>query len=124
MAMYTNGSAHGHALPVRSAVVSHEGRRDPLAHVLAIGGDITWVAVVAVVGALLLHGAAGTLAALIDPVLLKWVGQTGHQIEGRLQASIDISTVKEKETPPPPPVDEPKDEQPEEGRHEADRKLR
>lgn len=110
MQPYTNGSTHGHAVPVRSSY--REERRDPLAHVLAIGADMTWVAVVAVIGAILIHGAAGTRAALIDPVLLKWAGQTGHQIEGRLQQSIDISTVKD--TPPPPPVDEPKDEQPEE----------
>lgn len=104
---YTNGVAHGTVVPRREPE-----RRDPLAHVLAIGADVTWVGALAVAGALVVHGAAATRAALIDPWLLDWAGRTGLVIEGRLAQTIDVST--EKEPPPPPPVEEPKEEEPRE----------
>ena len=107
---YTNGSAHGHTVPAHAGAPP---RRDPLAHVLSIGADMTWVAVVAVIGALLVHGAAGLRAALIDPILLDWAGRTGMQIENRIAQSIEISTVREN-TPPPPVVEPKEEEQPKE----------
>jgi hypothetical protein len=92
-------------MPVRAVAAP---RPDPLARVLSIGVDMTGVIILCVVGAIIVHGAAGVRTLLIDPWLLRWASRTGMQIESRLQASIDVTT--EKETPPPPPVDEPKEE--------------
>lgn len=102
---YTNGAA-AH----QRVVQAHAPGRDPYEHLLDGGRNATLVAMCALLGALLLHGAAAARTALIDPVLLDWSRRTGEVIEKRLSAAIDVSFNKEP-PPPPPPAEETKEEE-------------
>lgn len=91
--------------PVVASAWPADGR-EPFDAVLSLGGRAGWGVVVAVLAALLLHGAVAARAWLVDPWLLNWAGRTGLALDAHLQQTFDIDTAKN-DVPPAPVPDEP-----------------
>jgi protein TonB len=85
---------------------------DPLARVIDLGMDRHFVAViVALLIALLAHGAAAARVAMIQTDLLAWTHALRLEINERLALTYDIDVEKPKPPEPPPePKEEPKEE--------------
>jgi outer membrane biosynthesis protein TonB len=87
-------------------------RRDPLAAVLGLGGDAARVGVaLGLLGALLLHGAAGVQAAANLYEAENFAARVAEYVKNNLQLQIDIDSTPP--PPPPPPAPPPPEPEPE-----------
>jgi periplasmic protein TonB len=87
-------------------------RRDPLAAVLGLGGDAARVgAILGLLGALALHGAAGVQAAANLYEAENFAISVAEYVKNNLQLQIDIDSTPP--PPPPPPTPPPPEAEPE-----------
>ena len=77
--------------------------RDPLDAVLELGRNASRIAAFAMLGAVLLHGAAITRAALIPMDLMHWGQLVGRAVHEKLYSVYEVDLVKAPELPPAPP---------------------
>lgn len=90
---------------------SRHARPDPLGAVLSLGDDAVRLgAILGLLGALLLHGAAGVRAAANLFDVESFAGNVAQYVKNNLQLQIDIDTTP---PPPPPPPPEPPPPEPE-----------
>jgi outer membrane biosynthesis protein TonB len=90
---------------------SNRGRPDPLGPVLSLGeGAVRVGAILGLLGALLLHGAAGVRAAANLFDVESFAAAVSQYVKNNLQLQIDIDTTP---PPPPPPPPEPPPPEPE-----------
>ena len=91
---------------------SESTRRDPLAAVLGLGGDAARVgALLGLLGALTLHGAAGVQAAANLYEAENFAISVAEYVKNNLQLQIDIDSTPP--PPPPPPTPPPPEAEPE-----------
>ena len=90
---------------------SEHTRRDPLGAVLGLGGDAARVgAILGLLGALMLHGAAGVQAAANLYEAENFAISVAEYVKNSLQLQIDIDSTP---PPPPPPAPPPPEAEPE-----------
>ena len=87
-----------------------EVHRDPLGAVLELGHRASRVVVYALLGALLLHGAAVARAEIIPIELMSWTRMIGREVHYRLFETYEVDLLKPPEATPPPPEPEPEPE--------------
>jgi outer membrane biosynthesis protein TonB len=95
------------AQPAASTLTNRDDRPDPLGPVLSLGeGAVRVGAIIGLLGALALHGAAGVRAAANLFDVESFSRSVAAYVKNNLQLQIDIDTAPPPPPPPPPPAPE------------------